>query len=216
MEKIELQVNNREVLGKGVKTLRKQGIVPVHLFGHGLKSLALQVETVKLERSLAQAGENRLINLTVKNEKKVRPVLVRETQRDALTGKLLHVDLYQVKMAEKMKVKVPIILVGESLAMGTKDNTLIRPLDELAVECLPAKIPAHIDVDISSLTTHGQTIRVKDITSSPDVIILNDPEEVIVTVVRRFEEKVVEKVVAEAPVAPSEEAAKVEEQPKQE
>jgi large subunit ribosomal protein L25 len=216
MEKIELQVRNREILGKGVKLLRRKGIVPVHLFGHGLDSLALEGDVVKLEQSLAKAGENRLIDLTLQDEKKARPVLVREVQRDALTGKLLHIDFYQVKMAEKMKVKVPVILVGEAPALGMKDNMLVRPLDELNVECLPAKIPEHIRVDITSLTDRGQAIRVKDLSSIPDIAILNDNDEVIVTVVHRFEEKVVEKPKAEVAETPTEETAKAEEKSSQE
>jgi len=216
MEKIELQVRNREVLGKAVKLLRRKGIVPVHLFGHGLDSLALEGDVGKLEHSLARAGENRLIDLTIQDGKKARPVLVREVQRDALTGKLLHVDFYQVKMAEKMKVKVPIILVGEAPALGMKENMLVRPLDELNVECLPANIPEHIAVDITSLTDRGHAIRVKDLAAIPNIAILNDSDEVIVTIVHRFEEKVVEKPKAEAVAeAPAEEAAKTEEKPSQ-
>jgi len=216
MEKIELQVRNREVLGKAVKLLRRKGIVPVHLFGHGLDSLALEGDVIKLEQSLAKAGENRLIDLTLQDEKKARPVLVREVQRDALTGKLLHVDLYQVKMAEKMKVKIPVILVGEAPALDVKENMLVRPLDELNVECLPANIPEHIAVDITTLTDRGQAIRVRDLTDIPDITILNDSDEVIVTVVHRFEEKVIEKPKAEAAAAaPAEETAKAEEKSSQ-
>jgi large subunit ribosomal protein L25 len=218
MEKIELQVRNREIIGKGVKVLRQKGIVPVHLFGHGLDSLALEADVVKIEHSLAKAGENRLINLTLQDENKARPVLVREVQRDPVTGKLLHVDLYQVKMAEKMKVKVPIVLVGEAPALEIKDNAIVRPLDELTIECLPANIPEDIPVDITTLTDHGHAIRVRDLDAIPDVEILNDSDEVIVTVVHRVEEKIVEKPKEEeaAAEAPAEEASKAEEKQTQE
>ncbi len=220
MQKIELQADNREVTGKEVRFLRRKNITPVHLFGSGLKSLTLQCGTTELEKSLAQAAETRIITLKVGNEKKTRPILVREVQRESLTGKLLHVDFYQVNMEEKVEVEVPIVLTGKAPALEIKDNTLLRGLDALTIECLPANIPASLEVNVGSLTEAGQTIRVKDVTVSPDITVLSNPEGVLVTIVARPKEKVEEKVVVEEAVAeeiaPAEEAEKVKEKPKQE
>jgi large subunit ribosomal protein L25 len=189
----------------------------VHLFGHDLKSLALQCQTAKLERSLAQAGEIRLVTLKVRDEKKVRPVLVREVQRDSLTSKLLHVDFYQVKMDEKVEVEIPIVLVGEAPALEAKGNRLLRELDTLTVECLPSKIPTSLEVNVGSLTEAGQAVRVKDIAVDSDITVLSGPEQVVVTVIAPPEEKVEEKVVAEEVlVKPPQEAKQAEEKPKQE
>jgi large subunit ribosomal protein L25 len=215
MEQIELQANNRDILGKGVRFLRRQGITPVHLFGHDLKSLALQCQTAKLERSLAEAGEIRLVTLKVRDEKKVRPVLVREVQRESLTSKLLHVDFYQVKMDEKVEVEIPIVLVGEAPALEAKGNRLLRELDTLTVECLPSKIPTSLEVNVGSLTEAGQAVRVKDIAVDSDITVLSGPEQVVVTVIAQPEEE--EKVVAEEALVKSpEEAKQAEEKPKQE
>jgi large subunit ribosomal protein L25 len=215
MEQIELQANNRDILGKGVRFLRRQGITPVHLFGHDLKSLALQCQTAKLERSLAEAGEIRLVTLKVRDEKKVRPVLVREVQRESLTSKLLHVDFYQVKMDEKVEVEIPIVLVGEAPALEAKGNRLLRELDTLTIECLPSKIPTSLEVNVGSLTQAGQAVRVKDIAVDSDITVLSGPEQVIVTVIAQPEEE--EKVVAEEALVESpEEAKQAEEKPKQE
>lgn len=215
MEQIELQANNRDILGKGVRFLRRQGITPVHLFGHDLKSLALQCQTAKLERSLAEAGEIRLVTLKVRDEKKVRPVLVREVQRESLTSKLLHVDFYQVKMDEKVEVEIPIVLVGEAPALGAKGNRLLRELDTLTIECLPSKIPTSLEVNVGSLTEAGQAVRVKDIAVDSDITVLSGPEQVVVTVIAQPEEE--EKVVAEEALVKSpEEAKQAEEKPKQE
>lgn len=218
MEQIELQADNRELLGKGVRFLRRQGITPVHLFGHDLESLALQCETAPLERSLAQAGETRIITLKVSDEKRTRPVLIREVQRESLTGKLLHVDFYQVKMGEKVEVEIPIVLVGEAPALGVKGSMLLRELNALTIECLPAKIPASLEVDVSSLTEPEQVIRIKDITIDPDITVPGDPEQVVVRVFVQPEEKVEEKVTAEEEVLPqpSEEAKPAEEKPEPE
>jgi len=206
MDKIELDVTNREILGKKVKHLRRQGITPVHLFGHGIKSLALQCDTGELERVLAQAGHTGLVSLKLDKEKKSRPVVIREFDRDWRRGKLLHVDFYQVKMEEKIRLEVPIVLVGEAPALKSKDNMLEHELENLTIECLPAKIPANVEVDISSFTEPGQAIRVKDIALDKDIIVLNDPELVIVKISFRPVEKLEEELVAVA-----EEAVEVEE-----
>ncbi len=208
MDKVELEVTNREILGKKVKHLRRQGITPVHLFGHSIKSLALQCDTGELERVLAQAGQTGLIGLKLDKEKKPRTVVVREFDRDWRRGKLLHVDFYQVKMEEKIKLEVPVVLVGEAPALKFKDNMLEHELETLTVECLPAKIPASLEVDISSLTEPGQAIRVKDIDLDKDITVLNDPELVVVKISSRPVEKVEEEVVevAEEVVEAPEEA----------
>ncbi|MDD5037936.1 MAG: 50S ribosomal protein L25 [Dehalococcoidales bacterium] len=202
MAQIEIKVSGRDVLGKNVRFLRRQNITPVHVFGHGLESLALQCETAKLERSLTLGGESRLISLKVDGEKQARPVLVREIQRDPLKGKLLHVDFYQVKMGEKVEVEVPIILVGEAPALTVKGTTLLQELNTLTIECLPDKIPANLELNIGAITEPGHAIRVKDIAVDPGVTVLTDPEQVVVTVtVARVEEQ---PVVEEAPVTAEE------------
>jgi len=207
MDKIELEVANREILGKKVKHLRRQGITPVHLFGHGIKSLALQCDTGELERVLAQAGHTGLISLKLNKEKKPRTVVVREFDRDWRRGKLLHADFYQVKMAEKIRLEVPVVLIGEAPALKSRDNMMEHELGTLTVECLPAKIPANLEVDINPLTEPEQAIRVKDIDLDKDITVLNDPELVVVKIssrpVEKVEEEVVE-VVEEAVEAPEE------------
>jgi large subunit ribosomal protein L25 len=212
MDKIELKVTNREILGKKVKHLRRQGITPVHLFGHGIESLALQCDTGELERVLGKAGQTRLINLNLAKEKKPRIAVVREFDRDWRRGELIHVDFYQVKMEEKIKLEVPVVLVGEAPALKSKTNMLEHELDTLTVECLPAKIPTSLEVDISSLTEPDQAIRVKDVTLGEDIAVLNNPDLVVVKIslrpVEKVEEKVVEEVVeVEAKEEVAEEAA---------
>jgi len=210
MDKIELKVTNREILGKKVKHLRRQGITPVHLFGHGIESLALQCDTGELERVLGQAGQTRLISLKLDKEKKPRSVVVREFDRDWRKGQLVHVDFYQVKMEEKIKLEVPVVLVGEAPALKSKTYMLEHELGTLTVECLPAKIPASLEVDISSLTEPEQTIRVKDVILDKDITVLNDPELVVAKIssrpVEKIEEEVVEEVAEEAVEAPEEAA----------
>lgn len=200
MEQIELEVATREVLGKKVRFLRRQGITPVHLFGHGIESEALQCATTQLQRVLAQAGRTKLIDLKLDKAKEPRKIVIREIQRDPQTYDLLHVDFYQVRMAEKIKVDVPIVLVGEAPALKLKENMLVQDLTSLTIECLPNEIPASIELDLSLLTEVEQLIRVKEIILSEGVTVLTDPEHTVVKISSRPVEKieeVVEEVVEE-------------------
>jgi len=200
MDQIELKAVTREILGKKVRFLRRQGITPTHLFGHGVESLALQCDTPQLKRVLAQAGRTRLISLKLDKARNPRNVMIREIQRDPRTGELIHVDLYQVRMAEKIKVEVPIVFIGEAPALKSKENRLLHELSSLDIECLPDKVPANVEVDLSSLTEAEQSIRVKDIDLGEEITVFNEPELVLVRISSRpieIEEEVVEEVVEE-------------------
>lgn len=204
MDQIELNVTKREILGKKVRFLRRQGITPVHLFGHGIESQALQCDTARLQQVLAEAGKTKLINFKIDGEKKARSVIVREVEIELPRRGLVHVDFYQVRKAEEMKVEVPVVLVGEAPALKVRENTLLQELDTLSVECLPANIPASVELDISSLTESGQVLRVKDIELEKGVTVLNDPEVVVAKISALRVEEVVEEVVEEAVEAPEE------------
>lgn len=197
MDEIELKLTRREVLGKKVRFLRRQGITPVHLFGSGIESLSLQCDTAELQRVLAEAGQTRLISIIFDGKKGKRIAVVREVQRETRTGGLLHVDFYEVKMAESVKVDVPFILLGESPALKQKENLLVQELNSLTIECLPANIPASIELDLSTLTEADQAVRVKDIELDEEISVLNDPELMVVRIQKRVVERIEEEVVAE-------------------
>ena len=207
MKKIELRVASREVLGKKVRFLRRQGIIPLHMFGHNVESVALQCDEAQLKRVLAQAGKTRLVSLELDEGKKPRNVVVREIQRDVRTDRLLHVDLYQIKMTEKIRVEVPVAVVGEAPALKSKENMLLQELNSLTVECLPNEIPANVRVDLGSLTERDQAIRVEDIILGKEVTVLNDPGLVVVKVGSRPKEEVVVEEAVEAEVAEAPEEA---------
>ncbi len=209
MEELTLKAAKREVLGKKNRFLRRQGITPAHLFGHNLESLSLQCDTIELKKIIAQAGETRLIELNVKDVKGLKKVFVREIQRDTLGRMLLHVDFYQVRMEEKMTMAVPIVLVGEAPAMKTKGRMLSYGITELSIECLPAKVPPQIEVDISILEEIDQAIHVKDIVLDPEITVHADPEQMVVKiseVMVEVEEEVVPEVEEEEVEAKAEEA----------
>lgn len=198
MEQIELNVGTRELMGKKTRFLRRQGITPVHLFGHDTEPMALQCETAKLKPVLKQAGKTRLVGLKIDDHKKPRNVVVREIQRNALTGELVHVDFFQVSMEEKIKVQVPIALVGEAPALRSKGNMMVHELASVEVECLPDRIPDTIQVDIGVLLEEDQSIQVKDLALGEGVTALSNPGQVIVRIAPLQIEKIERPVAAEA------------------
>ncbi len=217
MEQIELQTTNREILGKKVRFLRRQGIIPAHLFGHDIESVALQCDAAQLKQILKQAGKTRLISLKLDKVKQPRNVVVREIQKNPLTGDLIHVDFYQVRMTEKIKTDVPIVLVGEAPALKSKENMLFQELNSLTIECLPAQTPPSIELDMSPLTEAEQSLHVKDIILDEGITVLIDPEHMVVKIsmrhIERIEEAVAEEV-AEAPEAAPAPEGELKEEPK--
>ena len=197
MEQIELQVSTRKLLGKKSRFLRRQGITPVHLFGYDTEPMALQCETVRLKQVLKTAGKTKLVGLTVDKHKKPRNVVVREIQKNAISGELVHVDFFQVSMEEKIKVDVPLVLVGEAPALKVKSNMMAQDLSAVEIECLPDRIPETIQVDISVLVEDDQSIQVKDLVLGEGVVALTNPAQVVVRIAPLQIEKVEKKVVAE-------------------
>jgi len=207
VEQIELHVSTRELMGKKSRFLRRQGVTPVHLFGYDTEPMALQCETVHLKQVLKTAGKTKLVGLMVDKHKKPRKVVVREVQKNAISGELVHVDFFQVSMEEKIKVDVPVVLVGEAPALKVKTNMMAQDLSAVEIECLPDRIPETIQVDISVLVEDDQSILVKDLVLGEGVVALTNPAQVVVRIAPLQIEKVEKKVVAE--VAEGAEAAPV-------
>ncbi len=203
MDQIELEVAHRESLGKAVKALRRRGITPVHLFGRGIDSLSLECETSGLIRVLAEAGQTRLVGLKIGGEKKQRSVLVRGVQVSPVKSELLHVDFFEVSLAEKVRVDVPIVLTSEAPVTKQKEYILVQDMDSLSVECLPADMPNEASLDLSVLTEPDQTLKVSDIDLGDAVTVINDPDQVVarISMLRLAEEEVAEEAAAGAPAA---------------
>lgn len=212
---MEIKTTSREITGKKVKSLRQKGIVPVHVFGHNIPSASLQTEMSALEKLLKMAGTTKMVYLIVNNENKGRKVLVKEVQRNYLTGKPIHVDFYEVSMKEKIKVQVPIIFTGDCPAVRGKKGILMENLRSIDIECLPGKIPEKIDIDVCVLTELGNAIHVSDLKLGEDITVLTGAGEVIVKVaaerVEEVEKLPVAAAAAEVPVVEKAEKEETEE-----
>ena len=190
MDTIILTVSPRTVTGKKVKVLRREGVVPVHMFGRGIESQSLQADLRVLRVVLPQAGTNVPISLDVDGQDGENVCFVRQVQRHPVTEVLLHVDFQRVDVSQKVTAEVPIVVEGVSVAVQEMEGTLLQPLASVTVEALPMSMPTAFTIDISILEDFDKTIRVETLEAGEDVTILNDPEEMIATVVRpRVEEE---------------------------
>jgi large subunit ribosomal protein L25 len=180
MEKLQLKASKRNTVGRKVKALRRQGQLPANVYGKKVKSQAVSVEEKELVKVFSKAGETGLVELILDSDKK--PVLIHNVQHHPVTGKILHVDFYQVDLKEKVTAKVPIAIIGESLAVRDKIGVLLTLVSELEVESLPADLPEKIEIDISGLAAVDQTVKVADLKVSQKIKILADQNKELVKV----------------------------------
>lgn len=182
MADLQLQADPRQVTGKKVKALRRQGIVPAHLYGRDTESLPLQASTPQVISILRTAGRNAIIELRINGERKPRPVVLRGVQRDPVTDELVHVDFFQISLTEKLTADVPLVMVGEAPAVTIYGGVLLQGFDHLSIEALPADIPQHIEVDVSVLDELDAALFVRDLDIPADLKVLSDPDQVVAKV----------------------------------
>jgi large subunit ribosomal protein L25 len=187
---MELKVLKREQLGKKVKNLRRQGLIPAELYGHNIKNIHLAVSLKEFNDVYKKAGESLIINLIIEGEKNSKPipVLIHDIQKNYLNENILHVDFYEVKMDEKIKTRVPLEFIGESEAVKNYGGILNKSMFEIEIEALPKDLPHKIEVDISKLKELNQTIYVKDLNLPKGVKVLVDFETPIISVIPPQEE----------------------------
>jgi len=200
MKREKLAVEKRKVLGKKVKKLRREGVLPANVYGKDIKSVSVQVSQKEFEKVFKEAGETGLVDLQL--EGKSLPVLIHNVQTDYL-GNKLHADFFQVNLKEKVKTMVPIIIVGEPKAVTDKVGLLMQIIPEVEVEALPEELPENIEVNVEPLATVDEQITVGDLKITKDITVLTDPTQVVV--------KISELVSKEAEALAAEEAAASEE-----
>ncbi|MDO8664180.1 MAG: 50S ribosomal protein L25 [Candidatus Liptonbacteria bacterium] len=193
---MDLAVTDREKFGKAVRVLRREGLIPAELYGHGLENAHLAVNRKEFAKALQEAGESTIINLLTSKGK--RPALVHDIQKDFLTDEIIHIDFHQVRMDEKIKADVLLEFIGEAPAVKEFGGVLNKTISEIEVEALPGDLPRSFQVDISGLKELNQSIYVKNLKIPKGVEIMVAPETVIITVTPPAVEE--EKVEEVAPV----------------
>jgi large subunit ribosomal protein L25 len=176
MDDLKLVADRRELTGRKVGQLRRQGLVPVVVYGNVKQPVNLQVDIKMLERTLHAGGDTRLVEVTVNGGGK-HNVLVKDVQREPVGHRLLHADFYAVNMTEKQHVTVPLVMTGKPAGMAT--GIMVLKLHEaIHIEALPADIPGEIEVDISPMTLE-RPITIADLPQVKGVTYVDDPEEVL-------------------------------------
>ena len=218
-ERPSITLSNRQVVGKKVKTLRRDGVVPVHYYGSGIESRTLQAAGVTLRKVVTEAGANIPVEVVVEGNAESDICFVREVQWHPVNGSLLHVDFMHVDVTERVTAEVPVVLTGQSEAVRELGGVIIQPFQTLPVEALPLDMPKDIAVDITSLLMFGDAVRVGDIALNKDFTILRDDDDLLVTVQEprvEEEETVVDEELEGEELAEGQEAAEGEEAESQE
>jgi large subunit ribosomal protein L25 len=205
MEKIALTARIREKAGKGVaRSLRRNQQVPAVLYSHG-KSMPISMGNKEVTRVLnTEGGEHALISLKIEGAKDAsdRMALIKDYQVDPIKGLLIHVDLMEVAMNEKVKISVNVHIVGS--AVGVKEGGIFQyGLRTLDVECLPNQIPDAINVDISNLKVN-ESLHVRDIAVAEGIRILTDPDATVATIQPPISAEKLEAMLTATPAAATE------------
>jgi large subunit ribosomal protein L25 len=199
MERITINVEKREETGKGAaRSLRRKDIVPGVLYRGG-GSLPIKLPKKEVMQFInTTSGQQVMVNLHF-NDGESKLALIKEFQVDPIRRELLHADFFEVSLTEKLKVNVHISVTGEPIGVKRDSGILQYHLREIEIECLPDKVPGHVDIDASGLEI-GQALHVRDLNLGEDIRIITDPGEVIVNVIAPLVEA----------AAPTEEAAPAE------
>ena len=197
METPTVTLAPRTVTGKKVRFLRREGMVPVHFYGRGVDSLALQVETATLRRVIISAGANVPVKVTIDGRDGEEICFIRDAQRHPVSEDLLHVDFYRVDVDRVVRAEVPVIMDGEAPAVRNLGGVLLQAFNSLEVEALPLDMPAAFHVDVTGLEDFEAAVRIGDISITGEVNILRDDQEVVARVAQPRIEEEEEEVVDE-------------------
>jgi len=199
MAGIQIKAQKRNVIGKQVKGLRREGKVPAVVYGAGLEPTAIELQAREAEKALARVSGATLLDLEL--EGATHKVLVREIQRHSIRRNVRHVDFLKVAMDQLIRAEVPIELSGEAPAVKTLGGVLVTGVQAIEVEALPADLPDRITVSIEALGKIDDKINVGDLPLGKGVRVLTSAEEVVARVIYQVAEVLEEPKEAVAVVA---------------
>lgn len=177
-----LSADPRTITGKAVRHLRRQGILPANLTGHGNSPLAIQVQAVDVDRMLKAFGRTTVIQLSVSSLDARRTAMLGAVQRDPISGAIKHIDFIQVDMTQKMRASITLHLAGDAAATKNGAGMVLQLLNQIEVEALPDDLPDTIELDISGLAQVDDAIYVRDVKLPAGVVALADPDGAIVRI----------------------------------
>ncbi len=173
----QLKVEKREITGKKVKKIRREGLIPGNIYGKEIESTAVQLPYKDFVEAFKKVHETGLIDVVL--EGKGIPVLIHNVQFDPKTQTPIHADFYKVNLSEKITAKIPVVATGEAKAVLDKVGLLEQPMMEIEVEALPTDLPEKIEVNVENLAAVDEQIVVSDVNAGSDVTVLSEPSQVV-------------------------------------
>lgn len=177
MQKHVVKVTKRDVFGKKLKALRREGVLPANIYGKNVPSVAVQLPLKEFVDTYKITGETGLLELHLDGEK--RPALIHSVQLDYVKNVPVHADFYQVNLKEKVVTMVPVVLVGEPTAVTEKLGTLLHMISEVEVEALPGDLPEKFEIDITHLAAVDDQVTVADLPKIEGVAVLTEPSNIV-------------------------------------
>jgi large subunit ribosomal protein L25 len=158
------------------------------VYGSSIESKSIKLDKVEFEKVYEEVGESSLIDLAL-NDDKIVKVIVKQVQKHPFKNLIYNVDLHQVDMNQKITTEIPLEFVGESRAKKEEGALIMKNLNAVEVECLPADLVNYIEVDLSSLNEFGDSIHVKDLKVPSGMEILEEDDGVVVSAIEPKEEE---------------------------
>jgi large subunit ribosomal protein L25 len=211
---MELKVKPRAITGKKVKNLRKEGLVPAEIFGHGVENKHISIDEKHFKDVYKTAGSHTIVQVLTEEGVRI-PALISEVQNHPLTRRPLSVLIRGIRADEAIETKIPIDFKGSAPAEKS-GFVVVKVLDEIEIEALPDKIPHSFEVDLSKLTDAGDSIHVSNLEIPEGVKVLQAGDTVIATVTEREKEEAPPPEPKEAETPAAEEAKAAEEKTKEE
>ncbi len=196
-KKLQLKALKREVFGKNLRKLRKEGSIPANIYGPAFQSLSITMDGKDFSKVYRVAQETGVVYIHA--EKQELPVLIKNVQWHPVFHTVLHVDFRKIDLKQKIETQVPVRVVGESPAVKQKGGVLLTQLNEIMVEALPQDIPHEIEVDIAGLDEIGKEIKIADLPKNSTYTIKNEVDKVVISVIAHKEESLTPETTAAAP-----------------
>lgn len=200
VSQVTLTASKRDIMGKNVKDLRHQGILPGVMYGHGFDTVSLQLNEKQFVKVFALAGTSSIVRLTIDDE--TFDTLIHEVDFNPITDVPAHVDFLRIKKGEKITTEIPLEFIGECSVVKEMGGMLLPSIDAIEIRCLPSDLIAHIDVDVSVIKDFNEPLHVRDLILPAQFEVLTDLDIVVVTVAPPKKEE--EAPVVEEQVIPEE------------
>ena len=198
IKKITLNAELRENKDENNQSIREKGFVPAVVYGKNQKNINIKLKALDMKKAYEVAGESSLIDLKLKDRDLIK-VIIKDIQTDVVKGTMLHADFYIIDINVPIEVEIPLIFVNESKAVKELNGILSKNKETILVKCLPNDLISETKVDISSLSTFDDSIKVRDINLPENITVLDSLDDLIVNVIepRQQEEEIEENVLEE-------------------